>query len=72
MINNIENKQKQSFENKEYTIIKKDNKLKINSNSKYLKSKEFPIHLDKNDIIEVEYNNLFYKINKNNETIIEK
>lgn len=72
IIYNIENKQKQAFEHKDYTIIKEDNKLKINSNSKYLKSKKFSIYSEKDNIIEVKYDDLFYKIDETKETIIEK
>ena len=72
MMENIDNKQKQAFEHKEYTLVKKDDKLMLNSKSKYLKSKELSVYSESDETIEVKYNDLFYKINKADEKIIQE
>ena len=72
IMENIDNKQKQAFEHKEYTLVKKDDKLMLNSKSKYLKSKELSVYSESDETIEVKYNDLFYKINKVNEKIIQE
>ncbi len=63
MANKIDNDVKKAFENKEYTLTKKDKFLNFDSKSEYLKSKKFLIHF--------EDEGHYYEIDKTKEKVVE-
>ena len=71
MANKIDNNVKNAFENKEYTLIKKDKLLNFDSKSEYLKSKKFLIHSEDDTTIQIENEGNYYEIDKTKETIVE-
>lgn len=71
MANKIDNDVKEAFENKEYTLIKKDKLLNFDSKSEYLKSKKFLIHFENDSIIQIEHEGHYYEIDKTKETVVE-
>ena len=71
MANNIENNIKQAIDTKQYTITKKDKLLNIESKSEYLKSKNFLIHFEDDNTIQIEDNGSYYEIDKTKETVVE-
>ena len=72
MAHNIDNSVKQAIETKQYTIAKKDKLLIIESKSEYLKSKNFLIHFEDDNTIQIEDNGHYYEIDKTKENIITK
>ena len=71
MANKIDNDVKKAFENKEYTLIKKDKLLNFDSESEYLKSKKFLIHFEDDSTIQIENKGHYYEIDKTKERVIE-
>lgn len=71
MANKIDNDVKKAFENKEYTLIKKDKLLNFDSKSEYLKSKKFLIHFEDDSTIQIENEGHYYEIDKTKETVVE-
>lgn len=71
MANKIDNDVKKAFENKEYTLIKKDKLLNFDSESEYLKSKKFLIHFEDDSTIQIENEGHYYEIDKTKERVIE-
>lgn len=71
MANKIDNDVKKAFENKEYTLTKKDKFLNFDSKSEYLKSKKFLIHFEDDSTIQIEDEGHYYEIDKTKETVIE-
>lgn len=71
MANKIDNDVKKAFENKEYTLIKKDKLLNFDSESEYLKSKKFLIHFEDDSTIQIENEGHYYEIDKTKERVVE-
>lgn len=71
MANKIDNDVKKAFENKEYTLTKKDKFLNFDSKSEYLKSKKFLIHFEDDSTIQIEDEGHYYEIDKTKETVVE-
>lgn len=71
MANKIDNDVKKAFENKEYTLTKKDKFLNFDSKSEYLKSKKFLIHFEDDSTIQIENDGHYYEIDKTKETVVE-
>lgn len=69
--NKIDNNVKKAFENKEYTLIKKNKFLNFDSKSEYLKSKKFLIHFEDDSTIQIENEGHYYEIDKTKETVVE-
>ena len=71
MANKIDNDVKKAFENKEYTLTKKDKFLNFDSKSEYLKSKKFLIHFEDDSTIQIEDEGHYYEIDKTKEKVVE-
>jgi hypothetical protein len=71
MENKIDNDVKKAFENKEYTLTKKDKFLNFDSKSEYLKSKKFLIHFEDDSTIQIEDKGHYYEIDKTKEKVVE-
>ena len=71
MANKIDNDLKKAFENKEYTLTKKDKFLNFDSKSEYLKSKKFLIHFEDDSTIQIEDEGHYYEIDKTKEKVVE-
>lgn len=71
MANKIDNDVKKAFENKEYTLIKKNKLLNFDSESEYLKSKKFLIHFEDDSTIQIENEGHYYEIDKTKERVVE-
>lgn len=71
MTNKIDNDVKKAFENKEYTLTKKNKFLNFDSKSEYLKSKKFLIHSEDDSTIQIEDEGHYYEIDKTKETVVE-
>lgn len=71
MTNKIESDVQNAFENKEYTLTKKDKFLNFDSKSEYLKSKKFLIHFEDDSTIQIEDEGHYYEIDKTKEKVVE-
>ena len=71
MENKIDNDVKKAFENKEYTLTKKDKFLNFDSKSEYLKSKKFLIHFEDDSTIQIEDKGHYYEIDKTKQKVVE-